>query len=191
MTRDQLEHIIRAASYITNEYEIVIIGSQSILGDYPNAPSTLRYSMEADVYPLNAEEKSDLIDGAIGEQSRFHEMYGYYAQGVSSDTAILPDDWKQRVTSIPSIDSVGYCIDVHDLAISKLIANREKDLEFIQELIKHQMIKSAKLLTLAKKIPFSAEDPHRIDRITNTFKRLEHTLILKDLSKDSTSIGPT
>jgi hypothetical protein len=32
MTREELEHIIRASGDITNQYEFVIIGSQSILG---------------------------------------------------------------------------------------------------------------------------------------------------------------
>ena len=32
MTREQLEHIIRACAGITNQYEFIIVGSQSILG---------------------------------------------------------------------------------------------------------------------------------------------------------------
>ncbi len=35
MQRSELEHIIRAAAFITNQYEIVMIGSQSILGPVP------------------------------------------------------------------------------------------------------------------------------------------------------------
>ncbi len=35
MNREDLEHIIRAAAEITNEYEFVVIGSQSILGVGP------------------------------------------------------------------------------------------------------------------------------------------------------------
>jgi hypothetical protein len=42
----------------------------------------LRASVEA--------EKADKVDGAIGELSTFHETSGYYAQGVSVSTAILP-----------------------------------------------------------------------------------------------------
>lgn len=49
MRRTELEHIIRAAAAITNECEIVVIGSQSILGAVPTAPSSLLASMEADV----------------------------------------------------------------------------------------------------------------------------------------------
>ena len=34
----------------------------------------------------------------------------------------------------------GLCLEVHDLAISKLIAGRPKDLEFVQELVRYKMI---------------------------------------------------
>ena len=50
MRRHELEHLIRAAAAITNEYEIVVIGSQSILGAVPDAPAELLQSMEADMY---------------------------------------------------------------------------------------------------------------------------------------------
>lgn len=50
MTRSELEHLIRAAAAITNEYEIVVIGSQSVLGALPNAPAVLLRSMDADLY---------------------------------------------------------------------------------------------------------------------------------------------
>ena len=69
MTRAQLEHIVRAAGSITDESVILVLGSQSILGAFPEAPSPLDVSREADVCPLHAPEKADLISGAIGEIS--------------------------------------------------------------------------------------------------------------------------
>jgi hypothetical protein len=101
MTREELEHIIRASADITNQYEFVIIGSQSMLGQIP---SNSRYS-------------SREIDGAIGEGSQFHETYGYYAQGVGPDTAVLPKDWMTRVHRVQNNNTngrVGYCLDVLD-----------------------------------------------------------------------------
>lgn len=74
MTRDELEHIIRASGDVTNQYEFVIVGSQSILGSVPNPPSVFTMSAEADIYPLQAPELADKIEGAIGEGSRFHEL---------------------------------------------------------------------------------------------------------------------
>ena len=41
MRREQLEHIIRAASAITNQRDIVVIGSQAVLGQFPDAPEEL------------------------------------------------------------------------------------------------------------------------------------------------------
>jgi hypothetical protein len=82
MTREELEHIIRASGNITNQYEFVILGSQSILGAIPNPPAFFTMSAEADIYPLAEPELADQIDGAIGEGSDFHDTHGFYAQGV-------------------------------------------------------------------------------------------------------------
>lgn len=80
MTRDQLEHILRAAATITGCEEIVVVGSQAILGEHPDAPAEMRVSNEADVYPRARPELASLIDGAIGELSAFHDTFRYYAE---------------------------------------------------------------------------------------------------------------
>jgi hypothetical protein len=69
MTRTQLEHILRAAAAITGADRFVIIGSQSILGQHPDAPSELLASIEADIYSLRSPADTELIDGSIGEAS--------------------------------------------------------------------------------------------------------------------------
>jgi hypothetical protein len=56
--------------------------------------------MEADVFPKNRPERSDLIDGSIGEGSPFHETFGYYAQGVGEKTATLPKGRGERLDRI-------------------------------------------------------------------------------------------
>jgi hypothetical protein len=82
MKRRELEHLIRAAAAVTDQYEIVVVGSQSVLGAVPDAPAVLLQSREADCYPLRRPDLADVIDGAIGELSPFDERFGYYAQGV-------------------------------------------------------------------------------------------------------------
>jgi hypothetical protein len=141
--RHELEHIIRAAGDIADDEEIIVLGSQSILGSFPDAPEALTFSMEADVYPKNKPERWNLIDGCIGEHSPFHETYNYYAQGVGEETAILPEGWKQRLVPIRNRntrDVTGWCLEVHDLAIAKWIAGREKDLDFNRLLAREGMI---------------------------------------------------
>ncbi len=150
MQRSELEHIIRASGEVAQDDEIVIIGSQSILGQFPDAPIRLLASMEADVYPKHNPDLADKVDGAIGEGSSFHELHGYYAQGVGPETAVLPNGWKDRVVVIKNENTngiAGLCLEVHDLAISKFVAGRTKDFEFIQELIRHEMIRKNILLT--------------------------------------------
>ena len=142
MKRSELEHLIRAAGRIAGEREIVVIGSQAVLGQFPDSPGALLRSMEADLYPKRKPELADKVDGAIGEGSRFHEQYGYYAQGVAPDTATLPRSWQRRLVRIANANTGGYaglCLEVHDLAISKYVAGREKDLEFTRELARHGM----------------------------------------------------
>jgi hypothetical protein len=136
MQRSELEHIIHASGDVAQDDEIVIIGSQSILGQFPDAPIRLLASMEADVYPNHNPDLADEIDGAIGEGPSFHELHGYYAQGVGPKTALLPSGWKDRVVVVKNENTngiAGLCLEVHDLAISKYVAGRYKDLEFIQE----------------------------------------------------------
>jgi len=45
MKRSELEHLIRAAGRIAGDREIVVIGSQAVLGQFPDAPPVLRRSM--------------------------------------------------------------------------------------------------------------------------------------------------
>ena len=116
MTRSELEHLIRAAGAIADDSEIVIVGSQAVLGQFPGAPESLRVSIEADLFPLNRPELAELIDGSIGEGSRFHELCGYHAQGADERTATLSDGWRQRLVKVMNSNAngiAGLCLDVH------------------------------------------------------------------------------
>lgn len=144
MTRDQLEHAIRAACDVSDDTELWILGSQAILGAFPDAPESLRASIEVDVQPKNHPEKADLVDGVLGELSDFHQTHGFYVHGISIESVKLPDGWQQRTISVSdpiyTYGKIGLCLEVHDLAASKLAAYREKDKEFIRVLLIEKMI---------------------------------------------------
>jgi len=172
MRKHELEHIIRAASEITNEYEIVVVGSQSILGAVPNPPAECTVSPEADVFPLHAEHLSDVIDGAIGEGSHFHETFGYYAQGVDSTTAVLPIGWKERLVRLQSRNThgkLGYCLDPVDLFLSKCVANREKDRLFNRALLANGIVSVPAALD---RVPLLPIEPTRQKAIAALIRRL-------------------
>jgi hypothetical protein len=177
MTREQLEHLLRAAGDIADDDEIIVVGSQAILGQFPDAPAALRVSVEADMFPKNRPERADLIDGTIGELSPFHETFGYYAQGVAEETSVLPSGWRQRLIRISNQNTrgvTGLCLEIHDLAIAKAMANREKDREFVAEVIRHGLVNRDVLVQRLEQTPASPEQRQRIrTRLESEFARRE------------------
>jgi hypothetical protein len=100
------------------------------------------------VFPRDHVERTDLIDSTIGEGSPFQRAFGYYAHGVDETTAILPQGWRDRLILVTGENTRfvrGWCLEVHDLAIAKYAAGREKDLDFTKALARHSMVKRAVL----------------------------------------------
>lgn len=157
MTREQLEH---AACDISEDNELYIFGSQAILGQYPDANEQLRQSIEVDLSPKNKPEAVDKIDGALGENSLFHQTHGFYVHGVSLETAVLPNGWQERTNKVQDYmdeHKIGWCVEAHDLAASKLIAFREKDTDFVRRLILENMIGINELINCIRLIDTEKE----------------------------------
>jgi len=147
MKRSELAHILRSACVITGDPNILVLGSQSILGSFGEEvlPPEATGSIEADVAFMDDPEevKSDKVDGNIGEVSLFHEEFGVYGQGVSVSTAVLPEGWRERLVAFDhpeAGESQAFCLDPHDLVISKLVAGREKDFAFARALIEADLV---------------------------------------------------
>lgn len=172
MQRPQLEHIIRAATGITGADRFVIIGSQAVLGQFPNPPAELLVSIEADLFSLRNPGDADLIDGSIGEGSPFHQTFGYYAHGVAEETAVLPANWKERLVPLQNANTgggTGLCLEVNDLAVSKLVAGREKDLDFVGALLRHHLAEPEVIRERLKVTPIA---PERLQLCLARLKRL-------------------
>ncbi len=182
MKRQELEHIIRAATTIADDHELIVVGSQAVLGQYPDAPDDLCISNEADVYPRNFPERWELVDGSIGELSPFHETFGYYAQGVEPETAILPIGWQARLVPIrgPStLERTGWCLELHDLLVSKYVANREKDRRFARAAIRHRMVDRH---TLLERLEVTELEPER--------RALLRSLVALDFEGEASDTAP-
>ena len=154
MKKAHLEHILKSAARIGDDNEIIVIGSQSILGQFPEAEKDpmLSYSVEADIYLKNKVQNTILVEGSIGEGSLFHITYGYYAQEVGPETAILPPGWEGRLYPVrvsygDGSMVTGYCLEVHDLAVAKYAAGREKDFDFIAVMINKGMLRKKELIS--------------------------------------------
>lgn len=149
MTRAQLEHAIRAACDVSGDTEVWVFGSQAILGEHPDAPEALRQSVEADIAPKNLPERVIYIDAALGELSQFHETHDFYVHGVPIESAVLPEAWEFRTYRLQNQNTrefIGYCLEGHDLAASKLAAFRDKDRDFVRVLLAERLIQPDVLL---------------------------------------------
>lgn len=154
MNRAALEHLLRAAAAITGESTFYVVGTAAIAPSVPEGadiPSHVLRSREADLIPASESARSiDLIDGALGLDSTFDGTYGYYADGVDFSTVShAPKGWRERtvVFSTPGTHgATGLCMEPHDLAIAKLCAGRDKDLEFLQGLIDAGLVRGDTLL---------------------------------------------
>ena len=160
MTREQLAHLLRAASRIAGDPEVLVIGSQAILGTFSEEqlPAEAWVSIEADLAFLDDSDgnKALLVDGAIGELSSFHELNSYYSQGVDVSVAVLPIGWRDRLVPFrpkAALPAQAWCLDPHDLAISKLAAARHKDIVFAQELLRARLLNRETLQIRTNQLP--------------------------------------
>lgn len=158
MNRTQLAHVLRAASQIVEDAQILVIGSQAILGSHRDdeLPEDATLSVEADIAFWHDPDgrKADEVEGSIGEESQFHQTHGYYGSGVVVATAVLPFGWEERV--VPFDDhgqGSAVCVEKHDLVVSKLVAGREKDYSFARALITEELVDPSVLLERAGMLP--------------------------------------
>jgi len=170
VNRAQLEHVLRAAATTVGDPEVLVIGSQAILGAFAEdaLPPEATTSIEADLAffdDLNG-TKADQVDGAIGELSRFHESFGYYAQGVSVTTAVLPAGWRDRLVEFDppgAAPARARCLEPHDCVVAKLVAGREKDLAFARALLRERLVDPVTLVERIRDLPIDAASAHRLE----------------------------
>ena len=172
MKKQQLDHVLRAAGRITGEKQFLIIGSQSLHGKFPDLPDDIARSAEVDLIAKNIGDRTEWLN-VIGQDSPFHETFGYYADPVDEATAVLPKGWKGRLVNLPPGETegvTGLCLDPHDLAIAKYVACREKDLIFTRELARRGIVTRDRLLALIEDTPVNEKTRERIrDRIELDF----------------------
>lgn len=169
MRRDQLEHAIRAACQITNQLEVIVVGSQAILGSYPEyeLPMLATRSLEVDVLPITDDNNetirlADLIVGVAGEFSPFEQQHGFSIDGVDLTTSALPEGWRARLVKVQNANTaapsgqpryIGWCLDKEDLCVAKLCAFREKDRNFVDALIADGLVDPQVIATRIKTVP--------------------------------------
>jgi hypothetical protein len=169
MRRDQLEHAIRTACQIIGRSEVIVVGSQAILGSFreEQLPADATMSIEVDILPIaddNPETArlADLIEGVAGEFSPFEQLHGFSIDGVDLETSALPERWRDRLVKVQNANIAGpdgvpqftgWCLDKEDLCVAKLCAFREKDRNFVAALLHADLVDVQAILTRLSTVP--------------------------------------
>jgi hypothetical protein len=162
MRRSQLQHVIYEIGRRFELTDFHVIGSAAILAQLPEPPEgALTATRDVDVIPPGGDERlADRISFVLGEASDFDAEHGYYAQGVSERTATYaPAGWKGRALPVRVERYTGWCMEAHDLVISKLGAGRDKDLEFARSLAALGLVEQQTLRQRLQEVV--CQDEHR------------------------------
>ena len=160
MRPEDFEHVVAAAAENTGHEEFVVIGSQAIHGSVAQPPVSLLASLEVDMYPLDAPEDADAVDGALGDGSQFHAAFGYYAHGVGPETAKAPQGWQDRLVrrDIPrrvssTRTAVAWCLEAHDLVLSKCARGEQRDWDYARDALHEGLVEPSTLLSRIRDLP--------------------------------------
>jgi hypothetical protein len=86
----------------------------------------------------------------------FHQTFGYYAHGVDETTAVLPRGWQDRLVRVETpgtANAIGWCLDLNDLAVSKLAAGRDKDVQFVSAMFRAHLADAEMVQQRLSEIP--------------------------------------
>ena len=155
MTRAELEDFILMANFDIGDP--LIWGTVAVLGQFPNPPPEIARFIEEELFPdgnpplplptlerlaLDAEIRE--MSGALDPEAEKRE-----SDAAKESLVNLPAGWDERLIAVKSERTcgvTGWCVEVHDLAVSKLAAGGEKELRFVSLLARAKMIAGQTLM---------------------------------------------
>jgi Nucleotidyltransferase of unknown function (DUF6036) len=159
MTKNQFEDLLLRASEIARDCDFFLIGSQALLGSCSSIPRDFPKTIEADLYPRRRPEAWVLLRNRLGKGSSFFKRNGYHIDCTDPTLATLPEGWVERLVPFRSRRARGvtaWCLDAHDLFVSKLAVSREKDMAFLRKMLQHKFVKPATVLQRIHELPIHA-----------------------------------
>lgn len=156
----------------------IIVGSQAIFAvtDFP--PEIVRKSVECDFLLLQqmAQLRPDITEN-LGIFSDYQQQTGFYADVLGLATVVLPSGWEKRLVGLKTEDGeiLAFCVEIHDVAVSKLMAGREKDFEFLQTAFQAEYLQIETFLERAQTIlqqPASTALLPRLQKLIETFNKI-------------------
>jgi hypothetical protein len=159
MNLASLQHLVRSVRTLAVDRQVIVLGSASLLASFPelgDGSEPLVATYDADICPQPFDETTALmIHESLGESGDFHQRHGYHAD-VLRDTIFetLPPGWRDRLIPVPDCDKA-LALDPHDLAATKLLVGRDKDIALVRHLAKTDRLSQAMVTQRLETIPKS------------------------------------
>ena len=116
--------------------------------------------MEADVYPRRDPEKADEIDGVLGDGCSFTPPTAITPMASAPRRPRPQPAGKNRLVEVEIAPRVGsetgtiaLCLEVHDLVLAKAAAGRERDWDYVEQVLKAGLADHATLLQRVPDMP--------------------------------------
>jgi hypothetical protein len=140
---DQFEHALRAMAGVTNHKHFIILGTASVLAQHPQLDERVVSTIEVDAWPDDFNSETADVLECIGEMSPFHSTHGFFIDAYDPKAAIFPEGWEKRLVPVSSEfmgGATAHCVEIHDVAVSKLARGEPKDFSFLQEILRLGLI---------------------------------------------------
>ena len=163
----------------------LIVGSQAIFAvtDFP--PEIVRKSVECD-YLLQKDLANlrPLLTEKLGIFSDYQQRTGFFADILGLATVVLPTDWEKRLIELKNnkSETIAFCVEIHDVAVSKLMAGREKDFEFLQVSFQSDYLNVETFVERVKMILNSPSSEALLPRVKNLIKKIEKEKDLREIT---------
>lgn len=138
MNLGSLQHLVRSVRVLAEDCQVIVLGSASLLASFPElgeGSEPLSVTFDADLCPQPFDETTALmIHESLGESGAFHLRHGYHVDVLrDSIFETLPTGWRERLVPVPGCEGAA-ALDPHDLAATKLLVGRAKDIALVRHL---------------------------------------------------------
>lgn len=153
MRKQAFVELIQRVRAITGTTELVVVGSHCLYAVTEDVPDVVKRSVEADFllgpYSLELMVK---VNALLGVTSAHFKERGYYADALGLASVTLPPGWNERLQPLvdDSGQTIAHCLELYDVAVSKLMAGRDKDWLFLAYLLDERLIALPRLIERAE-----------------------------------------
>lgn len=122
-----LTNLIKEIREIVPERRILLFGSSSLFGSFPDHPPVLigvETTLDADFFldPDDESFRASLLE-KLGKERDYHLTHGFYGDFVDLRLAdAFPQGWRDRLVPMPGFANV-YALSPMDMAVSKVNAS--------------------------------------------------------------------